>query len=218
MPEQAKLLGRDWDTPRKCTFTYRELVASLAESEDGESEADLARTIAAKTKEHVSSFFLSPDAFGQKQSAHPPAVIMSEEVAPTEQYAATRDARCRQKAIDDRVPGWRFMYSLIQSDSWFVSEMCPEALSAVPALQYDKAGSNIEDIQKTDHAYDDCGDSLRYGLFSMLGTAKKPFEVETREKVEQVLHDFGPTQASITHTKILHDHKKKTERYRRQYT
>ena len=222
LPQDAALLGRDWDTPRRCVFTYREHVVSLADAGidnagDDAGEVELARTIARLTREQVTSFFLSPDAFGQKQSAHPPAVIMGDE------FRALNKSRQHampsiQKAVDDRVPGWRFMYSLIQSDSWFVSEMCPEALSAVPALQYDKDGPNIEDIQKTDHAYDDCGDSLRYGLFSMLGAVKKPFEVDTREKVEQVLHDFGPTQASITHTKIMYDHKKKTERYRRQYT
>jgi phage terminase large subunit len=220
MPEDAKLLGRDWDTPRRCVFTYRELVMSLAEAgnEVGSGEAELARLIADKTKEQCSSFFLSPDAFGQKQSSHPPAVIIGEEFRALNKSRSQYQMPQPDRAINDRVPGWRFMYSLIQNDSWFISEMCPEALSAVPSAQYDKDGPNTEDVQKTDHAYDDCIDSLRYGLFSMLRNTTKPFEVATREKVEQVLHDFGATQASITHTKILYDHKKKTERFRRQYT
>jgi hypothetical protein len=52
------------------------------------------------------------------------------------------------------------MYQLIANDSWMISENCPEALNAVPAAQYDKDGSNIEDICKTDHLYDDVIDEL----------------------------------------------------------
>lgn len=186
LPEHAKLMGRDWATPRKCVFTYRELVVNLSEADNddlhGASEIELARLIASKTNERLDSFFLSPDAFGKKQSANPPAQTISEEFR-----AINLNGKVKMPypvpAVNDRVPGWRFMYKLIQSDSWFVSEMCPEALNAVPSLQYDKDGANIEDIEKTDHLFDDVADDLRYGLFSMLGNATKPHEVVIQEQL-----------------------------------
>jgi hypothetical protein len=65
-----------------------------------------------------------------------------------------------EPADNQRIVGWRFMYQLIANDTWMISENCPEALNAVPAAQYDKDGSNIEDICKTDHLYDDVIDEL----------------------------------------------------------
>ena len=79
--------------------------------------------------------------------------------------------------------GWRFIYPLIQNDCWFISEACPEALDAIPALEYD-ADAGDEDILKTDHLYDDVGDELRYGLQDMLGAAQKPREVALAEQIQ----------------------------------
>jgi hypothetical protein len=87
-----------------------------------------------------------------------------------------------------RVVGWRFMYTLIQDDAWFISEACPEALDAVPALEYD-SDKGDEDILKTDHLYDDIGDELRYGLVDMLGDAPKPHDVKVMEQIEAHKHD-----------------------------
>ena len=103
---------------------------------------------------------------------------------------------------------------------WLISSECPELIESLPMLMRDP--KDLDVVLKTDKGQakleQDVSEAARYGLKSMLRSTPKPFEVETREKVEQVLHDFGATQASITHTKIMYDHKKKTERYRRQYT
>ena len=35
-PQQAKLLGRDWDAPRRCVFTIKEHIANLADTDESE--------------------------------------------------------------------------------------------------------------------------------------------------------------------------------------
>ena len=91
-----------------------------------------------------------------------------------------------------RVAGWRFpCINWIQDDAWFISEMCPEALDAIPALEYD-SDKGEEDVLKTDHLYDDVGDELRYGLADMLRQAAKPQEVIDREKLAAARPEVKP--------------------------
>jgi phage terminase large subunit len=205
-PEEASLFGKKIDAPKKYVFTYREKVISLAQ--EGSSEEQLANDIVRFSgSDKISRFFLSPDAFGKKTSAHPVSEIFR-------QVFRTAEIGAPEPADNARVVGWRFMYQLIQNDQWLISEACPEALNAVPALQYDKDGSNIEDIQKTDHLYDDVGDELRYGLQSMLNNSKMPFSVKLAEAVAAATN---ATVASMVHMKMLAERKKKTQRYGRQY-
>ena len=117
-------------------------------------------------------------------------------------------------APGSRVTGWRFMYSLIQNDSWFISEMCPLALDAIPALEYD-SDKGGEDVRKTDSIYDDIGDELRYGLSDMLNVANKPFAVLRQEVVTRALEQHGGTAAYIADLK-LQDARKKGVRWSRQ--
>jgi hypothetical protein len=114
-----------------------------------------------------------------------------------------------------RVSGWRFLYTLIQNDSWFISEMCPLALEAIPSLEYD-SDKGGEDIRKTDSIYDDIGDELRYGLADMLNNVKKPFSVTMQEQVSYTAQKYGPTQANIVRMK-MEEQRKKNVRYKPQY-
>jgi len=196
--EDAVLLGRVWDVPRKCVFTYRELVISLAES--GESEEQLAAQIGSKSKEKINRFFLSPDAFAKKTSANTTADVLRGALRPFEIPAP-------EMADNDRVGGWRFMYGLMQKDEWFISEACPEALNAIPAAQYDKDG-NIEDILKTDHLYDDVIDELRYGLKTMLSSKHKPQSIVDQETLAAI-PDL--TRRNIMHMKLLDKRKGKQQ-------
>ena len=81
------------------------------------------------------------------------------------------------------------MYQLIQDDAWFLSSRCPEALSAIPALEYD-SDKGGEDVLKTDHVYDDIGDELRYGLVDVVNVAKKPHDVKVAEEIDSAADDF----------------------------
>jgi len=177
-PEDAKLMGRTWDMPKRCVFTYREHIESLGES--GRSELELGKTIRVKSaKEDISRWILSRDAFGEKSSMNTPAQLLSFGADTGRDFPHPVPANM---GPGSRPPGWRFMYNLIQNDEWFISELCPEALAAIPSLEYD-ADDGGEDILKTDHLYDDVGDELRYGLVDMLGDAKVPHSVALAERI-----------------------------------
>ena len=176
MPNMATKLGRAWDTPRKCVFTYRELVLSLDNEEM--SERELGQRLAKMNGgQKISRWILSADAFGKKSSANTPAQMLENVALPRPQAS--------DMSPGSRIPGWRFMYQLIQDDAWFVSSLCPEALEAVPLAEYDTEGGD-EDILKTNHMYDDVIDELRYGLKDMLNPLGKPFPVQAQEKWEEM--------------------------------
>ena len=103
------------------------------------------------------------------------------------------------------------MYQLIQNDTLFISEACPEALNAIPAAQYDKDG-NIEDILKTDHLYDDVVDELRYGYTDMLNSKAKPYSVVMQETLEPI-KDL--TQKNLMYLKMI-EKQRGRQRWRRQ--
>lgn len=194
-PAQAKLLGRDWDAPRKCVFTYREHIANLADTDT--SEIELGQEIQTKSiGEKLKAWILSADAFGKKNSQHTPAELLKQGAK------SFPEPQPCDMTPGSRVSGWRFMYSLIQSDTWFISDMCPEAIAAIPSLEYD-SDKGGEDIRKTDHLYDDVGDCLRYGLVDMLGTVKVPAEVRRAEIAAQIVEpNTTPTAEQMTHLSI----------------
>ena len=200
-PEQAKLLGRDWDAPRRCVFTIREHVESLGDT--GRSEVQLGETIQSLTgNQKLKAWILSSDAFGEKTSQRTAAQLLSEG-APN-----LPDPQPANMGPGSRVAGWRFMYSLIQDDSWFISDMCPEALAAIPSLEYD-SDKGGEDVLKTEHMYDDVGDELRYGLQDMLGTTKVPMEVR---RAEIALSITDPTERAMAMRKFEADERKRDRR------
>jgi hypothetical protein len=196
MPEDALLFGKKLDAPKKFVFTYREKVVSLAQ--EGGDEEGLASQIGDRSRgEQIKRFFLSPDAFGKKTSANPTSDVIGRAIK-------SFGIPYPEPADNQRVVGWRFMYQLIANDAWMISENCPEALNAVPAAEYDKDGSNIEDILKTDHLYDDVLDELRYGLQSMLNNSNKPFAEKLNEAVSAAPN---ATVAHMVHMKMLSQRK-----------
>jgi hypothetical protein len=216
MPEEALLLGRVWTSPRKCVFTYREKITAL--SEENSSERELGMLISRDSAgEKIDRWFLSADAFGKKTTQKTPAELLSEGAG-----RSFRSPEMADMSPGSRAPGWRFMYQLIQDDTWFISEMCPEALNAIPALEYDSEKGG-EDILKTDNLYDDVGDELRYGLSDMLNTKNKPFAVARAEAVQSAYEatpgDTGSklTQANLVRLKMDAERKKSTTVFRRQY-
>jgi phage terminase large subunit len=177
LPEDSHLLGRDWKAPKQVVLTYREHTPSLKDEQI--SEKQLGQTIRKKSSsEEIKRWILSSDAFAKKTSQNTAADLL---------YEGAGDGFPRPVKANmepgSRIVGWRFLYSLIQEDRWFISEQCPEALDAIPALEYDTEKGD-EDILKTDHLYDDIGDELRYGLVDMLAPRAKSQEEKDREKVE----------------------------------
>ena len=130
--------------------TYREFVQS------GLSPRMLAQAIAERSgRERISEVFLSPDAFAHRTS----------EASIAEQLGDILVANGLPRpalADDDRVGGWQWMYQLLQTDSWLMTDNCAKLIDCLPNLIHEN-GRN-EDVRKVDG--DDPADAARYGLVS----------------------------------------------------
>ncbi len=130
--------------------TYREFVQS------GLSPRMLAQGIAERSgRERISDVFLSPDAFAHRTSEASIAEQLGEVLAAS---GLPRPA----PADDDRIGGWQFMYQLLESDAWLITENCAKLIDCLPQLVRDNR--RVEDIRKVDG--DDPADAARYGLVS----------------------------------------------------
>ena len=116
----------------------------------------LAQAIAERCgRENISEIFLSPDAFAHRTAESSIAEQLGDVLVAN---GLPRPA----PADDDRIGGWQFMYQLLESDAWLVTENCDKLIACIPTLVRDNA--NVEDIRKMDG--DDPADSARYGLVS----------------------------------------------------
>lgn len=141
-------LSRD-DNPCRIVI-YREFV------QNGLSPRMLAQGIAERTgRENISEIFLSPDAFAHRTAESSIAEQLGDVLIAN---GLPRPA----PAGDDRVGGWQFMYQLLESNAWLVTENCAKLIECLPTLVRDNARQ--EDIRKMDG--DDPADSARYGLVS----------------------------------------------------
>jgi hypothetical protein len=130
--------------------TYREFVQNAL------SPRMLAQAIAERSgREGISEVFLSPDAFAHRTSESSIAEQLGDVLVPN---GLPRPA----PADDDRIGGWQWMYQLLESDAWVITENCARLIECLPQLVRDT--SRIEDIRKVDG--DDAADAARYGLVS----------------------------------------------------
>lgn len=175
-PEFAhRYLNRQWDTARNIVVIYREYVCRETDPVDV-AQGICARTGEAERKE-VKDYFLSPDAKQKRTHTH----TIQEEI--TEIMARNKMPQPRD-ADNQRVAGWRFVYSMIERDELFIASSCTEVLQAFPAPQYDTDGPDPEDIRKVDDISDDVMDCVRYGLKSMLGPRTlAPYPVRAAEEI-----------------------------------
>ena len=208
--DAAEHLGRKWDITKKCVFTYREHVVSLAD--DGISEEQWAEQVVSLNKgEVLKRFFLSSDAFAEKSSMNTPAQVIGA-VMKKNQMPQPEKANMKPGA---RLAGWRFMFQLIANDTWFISDRCPLALDAVPSAEYD-SDKGEEDVLKTDHIFDDVLDELRYGLADMLNSKGEPWQHKLEAAVSQAYKEGGGTKAHMVHLQML-DKVKVKQKFGRQY-
>ncbi|MHB8503693.1 MAG: hypothetical protein ACYDCG_00310 [Candidatus Acidiferrales bacterium] len=130
--------------------TYREFV------QNGLSPRMLAQGIAERSgRENISEVFLSPDAFAHRTA----------EASIAEQLGDVLIANGLPRpspADDDRIGGWQFMYQMLESNAWVITENCTKLIECMPTLVRDVG--RVEDIRKMDG--DDSADSARYGLVS----------------------------------------------------
>jgi phage terminase large subunit len=130
--------------------TYREFVQNAL------SPRMLAQAIAERSgREGISEVFLSPDAFAHRTSESSIAEQLGDVLVAN---GLPRPA----PADDDRIGGWQWMYQLLESDAWVITDNCARLIDCLPQLVRDP--SRIEDIRKVDG--DDAADAARYGLVS----------------------------------------------------
>lgn len=164
-------------------ITYREFV------QNGLSPRMLAQGIAERSgRENICEVFLSPDAFAHRTA----------EASIAEQLGDVLIANGLPRpapADDDRIGGWQFMYQMLESDTWVITENCTKLIECMPTLVRDTTRS--EDIRKMDG--DDPADSARYGLVSGgriagVATAFAPF----RAGQAPPLHPLGTDARFVT--------------------
>jgi len=188
-PEQVlRVLGWTVDKPIKAVITYRELVLNEMSSPDVGRK--LVEATAGEEKQ-VRNFYLSPDAFGERDSDFTTAMNLG---------AVLRIVGLPEPepADNDRKGGWSLMYDLLQDtkrhgyidgEVWLISAECPNLLESLPILMRDP--KNLDDIIKTDtgaaRLEQDVADSARYGLKSMLRPRMiAPQSVRENELVQSI--------------------------------
>jgi len=220
-PQQAfDLLGWKLHKPINVTVIYREMIVSELESTDV-GQSIVRATPEAERRLHK-AFFLSPDAFGKKDSAQTVAIKESVVLVANEMPVAT-------PADNERKGGWALMSTLLRAakgkgwgvdtdgnrfqydDALLISSECAELLKAIPALLRDP--KNIDDVLKTDESRamieQDCGDAARYLLKSMLNPRKKNQEELDRDKL---LAEKSIAGRSLVQYKLTMEHEKRLER------
>lgn len=187
-PSEIKAIyGWEVDKPVGCVCVYREQVVN----ELGSSE--VAAAIVTKTPKEERSwlkrFFLSPDAFGERDSENTIAI---------KQGRAMKEAGMPwpEEADNDRLGGAQLLYNLLLEtkriasgnyqggDILLISGECPSLLESLPYLMRDP--KNLDDVLKTDKGQSkleqDCYDTARYLCKSMLApNMKVPVAVQAQE-------------------------------------
>jgi len=99
------------------------------------------------------------------------------------------------RSNNDRVAGWTKMYSMLETDEWFlIKGQCENVAESIPLLvRGDGVKTSLEDVVKPKGVSltDDCGDSLRYAVAGvLLDPADKPKEQLLREKLAGIKDPF----------------------------
>ncbi len=155
-------------------WTYRELKMNKTTPRDIGKAIVEASTKDDGSREKLRHFFLSPDAFAERDS---PRTIAGEIGAEMLLAGLPQPSR----ADDDRVGGWQLMNQLMLTQTWKISKQCKELVRAIPLLQRDD--KKPEDV--ADHPYDHAPDSARYGLKTFIRDAKVSRDEAARRFIAQ---------------------------------
>lgn len=184
-PSEVKsVLGWDVDQPLKVVVTYRSKIVSEKTSQQVGQEIVQATPVVEREK--VKKFYLSPDAFGERDSPNTIAMNQGKELRA---YGLPAPI----PADTDRAGGWTLMYNLLFNTKmkgkagdtvWLISSDCPELLESLPILMRDP--KDLDVVLKTDKGQarleQDVSESARYGLKSELkDMSKVPIAVMAQE-------------------------------------
>ena len=210
-------LGWEVDRPLRCVVTYRrKIVSELDSSQVGQ---EIVKATPASERKTIKQFFLSPDAFGERDS--PNTIAMN-------QGKVLREAGLPEPepADTDRPGGWTLMYELLENTKakgkkgdliWLISGECPEVLESIPVLMRDP--KDLDVVLKTDKGQarleQDVSESCRYSLKSYLRSAKTPYAVVRAEVAAQFVEDgviVEPTELAMAMRKFESQHRNKSVR------
>ena len=195
----VQYFGGECDQTMDVVILYREHVIS------NRAEADLAMDIVSMTpqeeRKHVSRFFLSQDAFGQR-----PRQAGAHSVGEQFQRIMSRGGLPSPEPADqERVIGWRWAYNCLrqanlrgtnvsnerakQGPAFFISAECPQAIACMPLAI--RAEDEPDDVERVAGAlWEDLCDMVRYGLkFLCPGKTKAPLAVRAAEVYNSVEGD-----------------------------
>lgn len=215
--EVKEILGWEVSQPLRAVVTYRRKIVN--EMDSTQVGQELVKATPESERGKVRQYWLSPDAFGERDSSNTIAMNQGKEL---------RDAGLPEPepADTDRAGGWTLMYEMLSNTKakgtagdlvWLISAECPELLEAIPVLMRDP--KNLDVVLKTDKGMarleQDVSEAARYGLKSYLGTSKTPLSV-VRAEVAAPYVDNGviidPTELAMAMRKFDADNRKKAKR------
>lgn len=161
-------------------ITYRELVRTHTTS------TELAAMIVDLSfGEEIDAFYLSPDAWGKRDSER----TVADEIG---RIIGRELGVMPSRATNARPSGWLLMYDLLKHGMWKIADSCPKLLQTLPLMQRgDPAlGEDVEDCKKID-GIDDAPDSARYGLASRAGLVRVPASVRVARRMRELEASHG---------------------------
>ena len=181
----------DWHTtdPHGNDYTYREMVVN---NMTADRIGELIGEITKKAGETIEEFYLSRDAFAQKQSERTVAVELGDALRP---FGIPQP----QFADQDRVGGWQLCYQLLQARKLFVTRNCTALIRLIPTLIRDVPNNPNDVLAVTG---DDPADAWRYGIKTRQRSARKPTELIVQERLAE-LKPQDPTAYMVARRRIL---------------
>lgn len=196
---------------RPCVITYREMIVNET------SHRDLAEKIVEETaisredneafgdeRPMVKYLFLSPERFARVHDPDNTHTVANEMGVELKRMGFPRPIR----ANDRRVDGAVFMYNLIEAGEYFATDNCEELINSLETRVRDE--KNLEDVLKVADVGDDCYDSDRYGLLSMLSEKNKPADLVAEEKIAAIEDPIARRVASYEHYTKQQEKKSRT--------
>lgn len=182
--EVLEHLGWVVTNPLTVVITYRRQIVN--EMTSGQVGALIRESTPKPERERIARFFLSPDAFGERDSPNTIAMNIGKELRP---YGMPSP----EPADTDRAGGWTMMYNLLFNTKakgmagdtvWLISSEVPELLESIPMLMRDP--KDLDVVLKTDKGQarkeQDVSETARYGLKSMLSEVSKvPIAVQAQQ-------------------------------------
>lgn len=217
-PSEVKdILGWEESKPLRCVVTYRRRIVSELDSSGVGQEIVAATPEAERAK--IKQFWLSPDAFGERDSANTIAINQGRELRKAGMPKP-------EPADTDRAGGWTLMYEMLKNTKakgtagdlvWLIAAECPELIESIPVLMRDP--KDLDVVLKTDKGQarleQDVSEAARYGLKSYLRSAKTPLAEIRRETASQYVEDgviVDPTELAMAMRRFDSEHREKARR------